>query len=179
MLDLIRRIQNEEQLTPADEARLDALLESQRESMVALMACLKDSEPPQEWRASLETGLHVSLVPALVRGLEDDVPSLAWRSALNDRLLAVRPRRRRRWTLGWNLAAVAACAASIAAIWVYSARPIEPAAPPAHSIEAQLIAAHQDTARAVDLGVASLAPGSKEEEPPLLPRWSELDLEAL
>ncbi|GEM_PF-614795 len=177
MLDLIRRIQNEEPLSPTDEARLDSLLLAQHDAMRACLAHLESVEPSPEWRLGLDARLRDSVVPALVRGLEDDVPSMAWRSALNDRLQAIRPKRR--WTLGWNLAAIGGCAAAIAAVWVYQTRTPLPSPKPVDSIEAQLIAAHQDTARAIDLGVASLAPDAAGAGTPASPRWTEFDLEAL
>jgi hypothetical protein len=179
MLDLIRKLHNEEALNSLDEARLDSMLETQHESMRTLLSGLESGKPAAEWRSRLDSRLRESIVPALLQNLQDDVPSMTWRSALNDRLLASQARPKRRWSLGWNLAAIGGCAAAIAALWIYQARPTPPAAKAAESIEAKLISAHEDSARAVDLGVASLATNGSEGATNAPPRWSEFDLEAL
>jgi hypothetical protein len=90
-------------------------------------------------RESLQT------IGSLVRDLPEDVPSMAWRSALNERILAEAPKPRRAiW--GWMLrpAVGLSVAAALAAVVIF--RPA-PSATEGVGIESVLIQMHQEETR--------------------------------
>ena len=117
-------------------------------------------------------------VAGWVRDLPEETPSLAWRSALNEKVraeAALRARRRRRWTLA-RPALGLALAASLAAV-VLVPRPVVPKAPEKGRIEASLVALHDQSVQTADIVGTGLDP---EEAPAsVTPRDPLEDLEAL
>lgn len=97
----------------------------------------------------------------IVSALESEELSLAWRSELNEKLAAVRPKTRRRLALWIPVGASALAAATLAVLFFTSPATIEPAPAIAHSdtsVEALIIRSHREAEAATVLGVASPAP---------------------
>lgn len=57
-VDLLKKIENNAKLSPLDWAVLDAVLEEQQESSVELLSYLQDDEPSLSWRSALNEKLH-------------------------------------------------------------------------------------------------------------------------
>ncbi len=122
------------------------------------------------------------LVSHAVAQLEQDELSLAWRSALNERLLELQPVKRKSWwAVAWRPALATGLAASVLTVALFRSGP----APSSHaeSLENELIRIHLDSAAALDLAgtglvpheVASARPAPVEEELD----WSSVDLDLL
>lgn len=100
-------------------------------------------------------------VRSWVGELSDDEPSLAWRSALNERLHAVKPpmkqpRMRWRWASVMGLGLASALTLTVYLVGLKPTMPsTAPVAPEAASVEASLLAAHQDGLSMLDLGTGS------------------------
>ena len=109
----------------------------------------------------------------VVKALPEDMPSLAWRSVLNERLVAAtaaRRARQRRWLFGGSSFAGLALAAGLAFVVFLPKHPVEPAANPnsgnvvrnsnnpvtAPSLEDQLLASHNDSVTSQDVVGAGL-----------------------
>lgn len=56
--DLLKKIENNEKLYPMDWAILDALMEEQKDSTVDILSYLQDEEPSLKWRSELNEKLH-------------------------------------------------------------------------------------------------------------------------
>jgi hypothetical protein len=118
----------------------------------------------------------------VVASLADDEPSLAWRSALNERLLGVAPRPKRRapWRLLAPASGLAAAAIVATLAWlVVTGGPTRTAAPH-DSLEAQLLQAHDHGAAMLDLSAGSAGPlvaQTGQDEGGF--QWTEEDLKAL
>jgi len=95
-----------------------------------------------------------------VRGLpEDDVPSLAWRSALNESVrVEAEHRTRRRWRLTLLRPALGLAAAASLALVLFAPRPTPKSAPVGSRLEAGLIALHEDSVRTADIVGAGVRP---------------------
>ena len=57
-VDLLKKLENNEKLDPMDWAVLDALMEEQKKSSVELLSYLQDEEPSLTWRSELNEKLH-------------------------------------------------------------------------------------------------------------------------
>jgi hypothetical protein len=124
-------------------------------------------------------------IAKLVRNLPEDDPSMAWRSALNERLIEAARRRkvRRSWARIWvpaaGLGTSAAIAASVFFLWVgVPSREVAPEL----SLEASMVSAHRDNVRFSELAgpglsesdaVANRQAGNDDGQ------WKESDLEAM
>jgi len=95
-----------------------------------------------------------------VRGLpEEDVPSLAWRSALNESVRVEAERRaRKRWRLTLLRPALGLAMAASLAIVLFAPRPAPKSAPVGSRLEAGLIALHEDSVRTADIVGAGVRP---------------------
>jgi hypothetical protein len=106
----------------------------------------------------------------VVKALPEEMPSLAWRSALNERLAAstaARHARRRRWLFGGSSFAGLALAAGLALV-VFMPRHVEPSAGPSTTPVAsrggsqsgplldELLASHNDSVTSQDVVGAGL-----------------------
>lgn len=96
-----------------------------------------------------------------VRALPEETPSLAWRSALNERVRAeAASRARGRWR--WNVArpALGLALAAAFAVVVFVPRPAAIVAPPKSKggLEASLVALHERSVETADVVGTGLAP---------------------
>ncbi len=117
-----------------------------------------------------------------VKELPDDEPSLVWRSALNERLRAEVPHRRRPWILypTWG---VAAAGLLVLLVWTSRPQPVQnvPAGP---SLEAVMVSVHRESVRSSEIAGAGMVPNDLATQhrpaPALAPfDWNETDLETL
>lgn len=125
----------------------------------------------------------------VVRALPEDSVSMAWRSALNERLLAeaVTPKRRFAWlNFSWRPAVGLALAGALAGIIIFrpnSAAPATSAHGATASLEAELITTHTQYATFVDVAGLGALPMdtayASRQGTDETPDWSELDLESL
>lgn len=152
--NLKKKLENEEKLTVADTFALDQALEEQ---------------------AVLQTMVH---------DLEEEGASLAWRSRLNEKLIAtsapVKPRNR--WTMFRIWAPVSAGVACLAVLGVFLMKPMKSAPQSegtvsAQELEREMLAAHFGSGIAVEYhsGVVSEPTGEPVETQ--TPTWSSEDLE--
>lgn len=193
----------------ANEFELEVRLESPEQLSVASMVKgLPNEEPSLQWRSTLNerlASLRVSAIDAetvdlevgldsrphaqvasWVGALPEEEPSMAWRSRLNERLRALGPSAKRKpfWS-AWRLAgagAVTAAAALALAVIVLKPTNPEPGRPQVGketAIEARLIAAHQESAGAMDLGANSGVPTAAGNATDVTSPWSESDLDTL
>lgn len=95
-----------------------------------------------------------------VRALPDeDVPSLAWRSALNESVRGEADRRaRKRWRLTLLRPALGLAAAASLALVLFVPRPSPKPAPVGSRLEAGLIALHEDSVRTADIVGSGVRP---------------------
>lgn len=146
----------------------------------------EDDRPNAEQMALLDARLDAPegrTVQSWVGNLPEEEPSLAWRSALNERLREMKPKpglRRRLLYPGFGLAAAAALAV---VFWTAQLSNDEPPAI-GPTLEAALVSTHRDSVRAAELAGAGMAPHdlatlhkSSPEEPQF--EWNELDVETL
>ncbi|HRJ26895.1 MAG TPA: hypothetical protein PLO61_05235 [Fimbriimonadaceae bacterium] len=155
--DLLRKIANDQPLTPAEEAWLDAELAQEQ------------------------------AVPSCLKSLPEETPSLAWRSSLNEQLRALapaasaRPRRLWKWLTGGSLALGVASSIALVLIWQHRAGLTSPAPSPqvAPSVEAALIAAHQEGMSQIEFSAPSKSSASGSNTATEEFQWSEVDLESL
>lgn len=119
----------------------------------------------------------------MVASLPEEEPTLAWRSALSERIHQEASKRdkRRRWNFVWRPFAGVALASALAVVMlnrVPNSGMVQPSS--SRSLEASLAQAHQDAMAASE--VTSYAPVvavSDEAREELHPTWNEVDLEAL
>lgn len=132
--------------------------------------------------ASLEANAQKT-VASLVSELEDETPTLAWRSELNEKLLKIDRSRPRQQTLIWKTAfglGLAACLAWVA----LTVRPLPtgPAAvvsPTSQSLEAQLLEVHEQHVNVRLVAGSGLLNHVESEPAPAQSaaiQWSESDL---
>lgn len=124
----------------------------------------------------------------VVQALPEDSLSMAWRSGLNERLIAegARHQRRRRFTWALRPAAGLAMAGALAAVIVIRTSPVpsvssNPA--PKDSFEAALLSAHAEASQDADVAGAGIRPmeanfASRDRVPDNLD-WTEFDIESL
>lgn len=122
----------------------------------------------------------------VVQSLPDETVSLAWRSALNEKVLAAAKVQHKRRVLYWFLrpAAGLALAGAMAAVVLF--RQPTPTSRPAAStygVEAALIAAHDDATRYNDITGSGLSPvevafGATQKTTSGVD-WTEVDVESL
>ena len=117
----------------------------------------------------------------LVGSLPDDVPSMTWRSDLNERIRAEAVRVRRRRTLRFVLApsltcALSACVAFV--IWTGNPAPVRPSND--NGIEAALVATHQQgVTQVADAGLTFSEAESYADSIPNRETWTDNDLEGI
>lgn len=150
--EFIKNLQEERALSMSDAHRLDEALGAQK--------------PVQDW----------------VTQLEDESPSLAWRSALNERLIAASPAKPARRFSWFRWAGVAAVTASVALVAVVGLRQVRQAPAPdlsaPMSAEQVLVDVHHGASFALDSGVGDGSrPASSVEAPAF--EWTASDLEML
>ncbi|MHB8635809.1 MAG: hypothetical protein ACYC96_04980 [Fimbriimonadaceae bacterium] len=102
------------------------------------------------------------MVMLTVRALPEDVPSMAWRGALNGRLAEQVARQRSRRRLWWVVSpsfGVAVAAVVCVAVFLPGHKPAgrQPVVPPALSLEDQLFASHRDSVTTQDVVGSSLS----------------------
>ena len=122
-----------------------------------------------------------SWIRDMVGSLPEDVPSMTWRSDLNERIRAEVVRLRRRRTLRFVLApsltcALSACVALV--VWVGNSSPVLP-----HhqdGIEAALVATHQQgVTQVADAGLTFTETESYADSIPNRETWTDSDLEGI
>lgn len=122
----------------------------------------------------------------LVRELPEDSLSMAWRSSLNERILAEEKAKARksRWTWALRPAFGLACAGALAFVFVFHApmsRSRATAAKP--SIESELLTAHAQSSVFADVAEAGLRPSEASyvarQAPDSDVGWTEVDIESL
>lgn len=123
-----------------------------------------------------------------VRALPEDSLSMAWRSGLNERLIAEGARHKRRRRLFWALrpAAGLAMAGALAAVFVIRTSPVPEITPnlsSSDSFEAALLSTHNEVAQFADVAGTGVRPteatyASRNRAPENLD-WSEVDIESL
>jgi hypothetical protein len=95
------------------------------------------------------------MVMRTVKALPEDVPSMAWRGVLNERLAAkaVKSRSRRRiwWLVSPSFGLVAAAVVCFTVFVPHHAPIQNPVDPPAVSLEDQLFASHSDSVTSQDV----------------------------
>lgn len=121
-------------------------------------------------------------VREVVRGLPEDSVSLAWRSQLNERLIAEAAKGRRRAPRWFWLPATGLGLATTLAIAVLIRGNLAPVATP--GVEIELVRMHQVAAEAPEvlgpgLTVAETTGGGAEALPASTDVWNEVDLESL
>lgn len=126
------------------------------------------SDPAQE----RGPGAGSEQVREWIKSLQDETPSLAWRSGLNERLLHA-SRRRRLPSLG-RWAALGAAAGVCLALLLFIQTP---QGKPSGGVEEGLLATHSEAVSAMELGAAT--PRQEAGIPITDPGWSTSDLEAL
>ena len=108
-------------------------------------------------RLSSESQIAMSNV---VKSLPDDSLSMAWRSQLNERVLADHARfeRKRRFWVFARPAMAAVAAASLAVVFIRRTPTPSVVQRPAGSVEQTLIQAHVDTSQGMDVAGIGLTP---------------------
>jgi hypothetical protein len=90
---------------------------------------------------------------------DEDVPSLAWRSALNESIRVEAERKaRKRWRLALLRPAFGLAAAASLAFVLFAPRPVPTSAPVGSRLEAGLIALHEDSVRTAEIVGAGVRP---------------------
>jgi len=115
-----------------------------------------------------------------VRALPEDTPSMAWRSALNERLLAEQQARRRHARFLWMARPVAALALAASFAMVFLMRPSPAPRPhPQANLGAVLVATHQESDSLSDLSGVGLNPTEAVTYATATPTgtWTESDVE--
>ncbi len=123
-------------------------------------------------------------IRSVVRELEDDTPSMAWRSGLNERLLAVTPTPRKSWFSLRALAGlgtVAAC--TLALILVLRPEAPRPMSAPSvtvseSSVEQVLLDAHRSSSFALATGAGDGSAPTRTDTPAPVIHWTESDFES-
>ncbi len=126
-------------------------------------------------------------VARVVKAIPEEVPSMAWRSALNERVLdaAKRKQKRRLWARIWVPMASVGSAGAVAtialAVWFGGSTPTETPNGPT-SLEASMVAVHRENVHFADiagpgLSEADAVPSKRTDGGEV--QWEEGDLEAL
>jgi hypothetical protein len=115
-----------------------------------------------------------TVVPALLAGLDDTSPSLAWRSELNQKLLLQSGRHKRHTTFRW-FSGVAAAAALVAVAFLSVPRPTKtefvreplagvskPAVKEGPSVEESLLTAHREADLESGMGISFDGPSDSK-----------------
>ena len=127
--ELFKKVIGEQPLTVEEALRLDGALESEKSVLISKM----------------------------VAGLEDDAPSLVWRSALNSKLEAAS--RKRRTAVVWRFGLAASAVAAGSFLIVGLLRPVEKDAPRVMtadnevSVEEAILGEHEYATGQASLGV--------------------------
>lgn len=137
-------------------------------------------------KALLEEALAASHTASFLQGMPDEVPSLAWRSELNEKLRAVQPIPAKAkvswWRLitGGSLALGVASSVALVLVLQKNAELNSTAGfkPTDVSIEAQLLSAHQESVSQLEFG-GSTRHASKANATTKEFKWSDADLESL
>ncbi len=132
-----------------------------------------------EFELALEDS-NRSQVREWVQGLPDEMPSLAWRSGLNEALQNLsqvqRPKRRLRWA--WISASAMSLVGAGALLFVLVRPHAEPSTDPSSSIEAAIVASHMESVSALESGAPlTLRPTAAASRQST--SWNEADIEAL
>lgn len=111
------------------------------------------AEKPLDWQESAELDLALASqqpLKNLVSALDDPEPSLAWRSELNEKLLAVAKKKKRQTFVPWlgGFAAAVACTAAVVVFVTHQGHNGSPSRNPA-SFEAALATAYTQSLEAV------------------------------
>jgi hypothetical protein len=89
----------------------------------------------------------------------EDVPSLAWRSALNESVRVEAERKaKRRWRLTLLRPALGLAATASLALVLFAPHPAPKSAPTASRLEAGLLALHEDSVRTAEIVGAGVRP---------------------
>lgn len=157
-----------------------------RASLNAKLAGLRPAGFTAE-KVDLEVGLaamDAQPVAVLVRSLPEETPPMTWRSQLNERLHRLRPAKRRlawlslRWA-GAGAALAGACALTVIMLGRGPDRPIEGTVTSVDPVEARLVAAHQESAGALDLGANTRVQIADAQQPTSPSYWNDRDLDTL
>ena len=117
---------------------------------------MNTNEPGKQSIDELLASEAQQMVMRTVRAMPEDVPSMAWRGALNARLVEksarTRSRRRMWWVVSPSFGVVAAAAICFA-VFVPGHRPVMPLTndKPAVTLEDQLFASHSDSVTTQDV----------------------------
>jgi hypothetical protein len=118
----------------------------------------------------------------LIQAMPDDVPSMAWRSELNERVLAESNRIQKRRTLAWwsRPAAGFALASAFAVMFISRATIQSNSVRDSVSFESALVSAHRESQVSVtDYSLTSLEADEFGESLPRQDGWTDNDLEGI
>lgn len=122
-------------------------------------------------------------VRELVKGLADETPSMAWRSGLNEQILAMAAAKQKKRNLFgwvWKPAVGLALAGALAGVFLIRTQPETQPTAARPALEARLVMAHQDAVWSQDAAGAGLSPAdARATEVQLEPTWTEEDLSSL
>jgi hypothetical protein len=145
------------------------------------------SYQPEPTDAQLATPAQ-SAMREVVQALPEESLSMAWRSGLNERLIAEGARHQRRRRFFWMLrpAAGLAMAGALAAVFMIrtsSVPDVTPNTGGSDSFEAALLSAHNEASQFADVAGSGVRPmeaayASRDHAPDDL-GWSEVDIESL
>lgn len=96
-------------------------------------------------------------VRKLVGALPEDELSLEWRSQLNERLLAIRPRVPAKWWITWRPVAGLALAGALVGTLILRAPQDAPSTPTAVGLDEAMIAAHRESVTRQEIGAAPVS----------------------
>ncbi len=146
---------------------------------------LSEAKLSQEEELQLEAMLAESDASSrdLLSAMPTDVPSMAWRSELNERLqsLAPAPKASKGWLKWAPLAGLSATAAFAVTLMVTRQEPVRQdmvSQSPPVSLESKLLTAHRDVVTAMDVS-AHVPEAQAHGIPVSASDWSESDLESL
>jgi hypothetical protein len=175
--DLLKKIGSESVLNADEQMWLDLELESGHDLLRSCVAQLPDESPSLAWRSALNDAVRASTpIGETAERIGLDVALESRPQAEVSRLVQALPEE-----VPSRIAGAIAFAGAGALALVIALNPSLPAGggtPPTEAtLEARLIAAHQESTSALDLGASNLAPptsnGHRNQT------WSELDLETL
>lgn len=151
--DLIRKLQSEAPLTREEQVELELAIEETNRSHL---------------RSS-------------VQGLPEDLPSMAWRSGLNESLKQLSQRSKPKSRLGWrwiSASAVSLVGAGALLFMLMKPHVGPPPSGPNSSVEAALVASHIESVSAIESG-AAITPRPTANSLDGNSPWNEADIEAL
>jgi hypothetical protein len=126
-------------------------------------------------------------IARVVKAIPEESPSLAWRSALNERVLAVAKKkdRRRFWARIWMPAAGLGTSGALAvlafSVWVGGVKP-EGVPATGTSLEAAMLTVHKENVQFAEIagpGLSETDAVPTRQRVPAGNEWKEADLEAL